>query len=297
MFMESSRTSSESSTESLTVRRLLVDLHQGFSRHWNGGDAFRTAFANALSMSFPVGEQFFIESVRKGLVHLPDGAPEQRLHGLARGFIGQEATHRQLHGQFNDWLSKQGLHNHWAPRAKWRIERARTWRRSHGAENEHLHELAITAAFEHYTAIFGDLVLRHKDQQGDLLEDAEPMLQLLWRWHAAEETEHKAVAFDLFHALGGSYRLRLAWFVFVTCQFAVDVLRQTCNNLWHDGRLFHPSTWWSGLRFAFGPQGLTWRFTGPVLAYLRRDFHPNQVGDNQLAKDWLDAHARQWRAV
>lgn len=50
----------------LTVRRLSVDLSQGFSRHWNGGDAFLTAYANALSMSFPVGEQSFIDAVKAG---------------------------------------------------------------------------------------------------------------------------------------------------------------------------------------------------------------------------------------
>ena len=50
----------------LTVRRLSVDLSQGFSRHWHGGDAFLTAYANALSMSFPVGEQSFIDAVKAG---------------------------------------------------------------------------------------------------------------------------------------------------------------------------------------------------------------------------------------
>ena len=46
--------------------RLLIDLEAPIARHWNGGDAFRTAYFNALSMSFPVGEQFFIDSVRDG---------------------------------------------------------------------------------------------------------------------------------------------------------------------------------------------------------------------------------------
>ncbi len=31
-----------------------------------------------------------------------------------------------------------------------------------------------------------------------------------WRWHAAEELEHKAVAFDLFERLAGGYVLRVA---------------------------------------------------------------------------------------
>ena len=50
----------------LTVRRLRVDLDTPLAAQW-AGDAFRTAFFNALSMSFPAGEQLFIDSVRKGL--------------------------------------------------------------------------------------------------------------------------------------------------------------------------------------------------------------------------------------
>ena len=57
------------------VRRLLVDLDTPLPRHWCGGDAFRTAWFNALSMSFPVGEQFFIDAVRTGAATL---LPEQR---------------------------------------------------------------------------------------------------------------------------------------------------------------------------------------------------------------------------
>ena len=52
----------------LTVRRLRVDLDTPLPRHW-AGDAFRTAFFNALSMSFPAGEQLFIDSVRRGLAN------------------------------------------------------------------------------------------------------------------------------------------------------------------------------------------------------------------------------------
>ena len=101
----------------LTVRRLLVDLEAPIERLWNGGDAFRTAWFNALSMSFPVGEQFFIDSVREGVKQL---SPEQREAFAAEvaGFIGQEATHRRIHGLFNAHLERQGLVNHWEVRAR-----------------------------------------------------------------------------------------------------------------------------------------------------------------------------------
>ena len=97
----------------LVVRRLLIDLETPFARHWNGGDAFRTAWFNALSMSFPVGEQFFIDSVKMGLKALPDDRREA-MAGEIQGFIGQEATHRRIHALFNDQPQAQGHVHAWA---------------------------------------------------------------------------------------------------------------------------------------------------------------------------------------
>lgn len=71
----------------LTVRRLLIDLRPPFAGRWNGGCAFCSALFNALSMSFPVGEQYVIDSVRNGLKALPD-AERERLAPEVQGFIG-----------------------------------------------------------------------------------------------------------------------------------------------------------------------------------------------------------------
>src|SRR6476660_6816050 len=104
----------------LVVRRLLVDMEQPIARHWCAGDAFRTALFDALSMSFPVGEQFFIDSVRRGFEALPaDRQP--RFRAEVQGFIGQEATHRRLHSLYNGHLADRGLVNHWEPRARARL--------------------------------------------------------------------------------------------------------------------------------------------------------------------------------
>ena len=78
----------------LVVRRLLIDLNTPFAGRWNGGDAFRSAFFSALSMSFPVGEQYFMDSVRAGLKTLPP-AERERFAPEVQGFVGQEATHRR----------------------------------------------------------------------------------------------------------------------------------------------------------------------------------------------------------
>lgn len=267
----------------LVVRRLLIDLSSEFPRHWFAGDAFQTALFNALSMSFPVGEQFFIDSVRNGFKALP---PEQqeRFKDEVQGFVGQEATHRRIHGLFNEQLERQGFVNAWGPRAARRIEPLQ--------RADPRHALAITAANEHFTAIFAEWMLA----QADRLADAEPRLAAMWLWHSSEESEHKSTAFDLYQALGGDHRWRVRWMWSVTVFFTLDLLRQTTSNLWRDGQLFRWRTWRSAAAFFFGRRGLVRECFGPWRAYFARDFHPHQQHSTR-AEDWLAAHRALYTVV
>jgi predicted metal-dependent hydrolase len=267
----------------LVVRRLLVDLEAPIARHWCGGDAFRTALFNALSMSFPIGEQFFIDAVRDGAKGLPD--PErERFRSQVTGFIGQEATHRRLHGLFNAHLEARGLVNSWGPRALKRAQRL--------ADADPRHAVAATAAYEHFTAM---LALRLLSRPDELPTDDE-RLRTFWMWHAAEECEHKTVAFDLYRLLGGDDRWRLRWFVRVTILFSIDLARQTTSNLRRDGTLWHAATWANGARFLFGRAGLVRDLWRPWRAYFRRDFHPSQQ-DDRLSRRWLAENDDRFVAV
>ena len=157
----------------LVVRRLLVDMEAPIARHWCAGDAFRTALFNALSMSFPVGEQFFIDSVRNGAKALPPEKQEQ-FRREVQGFIGQEATHRRLHALYNAHLEKLGLVNAWEPRARKRLKLLE--------KVDVRHSLAITAANEFFTALLADWMLHI----ADLLGDRDARLKTLWLWHSAD---------------------------------------------------------------------------------------------------------------
>jgi predicted metal-dependent hydrolase len=267
----------------LVVRRLLIDLETPFARHWCGGDAFRTALFNALSMSFPVGEQFFIDSVRNGFKALPADRQESFKREV-QGFVGQEATHRRIHALFNGHLEKQGLINAWAPRALKRLKLLE------GADPRHW--LAITAANEHFTAIFAEWMLRNHDW----LDGSEARLKTMWLWHSAEESEHKSTAFDLYQALGGSHAWRIIWFRRVTLIFLGDTLRQTVNNLRRDGTLWKWSTWKSAGEYLFGKRGLIRQSYKPWKDYLRRDFHPSQQ-ESDLSQRWLEDNVREFTPV
>ena len=290
------------------VRRLLIDLETPPARHWCGGDAFRTAWFNALSMSFPSGEQFFIDAVKAGVQTLleerpqaagtpppPEGvessgkatltqAERARFEGAVKAFIGQEATHRRIHALFNTHLAARGLVNHWEARAlrRMRVFEGKDVRGPVGA----------TAATEHLTSILAEYLL------GDpwTLEGAEPRFVTMWLWHASEETEHRATAFDVYRALGGNEAWRLRFFRVVTTLFVIDSLRQTINNLWHDGTLWQWRTWTSGWRLLFGRRGLIRTLAGPWRRYRRADFHPGQQ-DASRAVVWLREHATQFEVV
>ncbi len=267
----------------LVVRRLLVDMEAPIERHWCGGDAFRTALFNALSMSFPIGEQFFIDSVRNGFKALP-ADQQDKYRAEVQGFIGQEATHRRLHALFNGHLEKQGLVNAWAPRAQQRLGLLEG--------QDPRHALGITAANEHFTAIMADWMLANPDLMGS----ADQRLSTLWLWHSAEESEHKSTAFDLYQALGGSHEWRLTWFRRITIIFLGDLLRQTVANLRTDGTLWKWSTWKSAAGYLFGKRGLIRQTYGPWRQYKARDFHPRQQ-DSALSERWLREHSDQYTPV
>jgi uncharacterized protein len=281
-------------THSLPIRKILVNLSQGFERHWFRGasgqtDAYRTQYLNAMSMSFPSGEQYFIDSVRAVADRLNDSPEHMRLKSLIKDFAAQEATHRQVHSLMNAQLEKHGLKNDWEPRTLARIARF-AWMNP-------LHHLAMTAAYEHYTSVMSSMMLRHDS----LTEGMSPTMRSLWRWHAMEETEHKAVAFDVYQAVSGHTGWRRRWFLFAMMAFAVDGTRQTLMNLSRDGTLFKLSTWTSAAQFFFGRPsrggGWMWLCATPLLSYLRKDFHPNDHDSREDLARYARAHAQEWRLI
>lgn len=269
--------------QTLPVRRLHSDLTLPFAQRWNGNDAFRSALMNALSMSFPHGEQFFIDSVKAGVQKL---APELReaFAKEVKGFIGQEATHRHLHALFNRQLEAQGFDN--------LIERRAMRRTKNNAHLDVRLHVAATAGLEHITALFANWLLRTPSA----LQDTEPRLKTFWLWHSAEETEHRSVAFDVYRALGGNEKYRLLIFKYVTFMFLLDLTLQTMLNLWHDRSLLRWSTWVSGARLLFARDGLIRSNYRGWQAYLSPAFHPGQH-DPALSEQWLTANHDQFTVL
>ena len=118
-------------------------------------------------------------------------------------------------------------------------------------------------------------------------EGMHPQFKELWRWHAIEETEHKAVAYDVYQQAVGSYWLRVLTMIQVTIMFCLRTSIYQAVFLWKDGQLFNPKTWWQGIRFYFLRPGLVRRILPEYLDYFRRDFHPWMHDNRELLQHWL----------
>lgn len=268
----------------MTIRHLDIDLSQGFEPHWNGGDAYRSQLFNALSFMFPVGEQFFIDAVRHFLPEVERQGNTQLAEDI-KLFAGQEATHRHLHQQYNDHLLAMG-YDAWVERTLQRVMHLTR----HSSPK---FKLAITVAYEHFTAVLGDGLLRRASWS----EHMTPMMRALWQWHAAEESEHKAVAMDTYNAVGGGYLMRVSLFLLISIEFNIWVAIQTGKMLRRDGLLFKWSTHRSALGFWFGRDGVAWHTLPHWLAYFKPRFHPWQHDNQALLERWRQQNAQSYRTV
>jgi predicted metal-dependent hydrolase len=253
----------------IVVRRPALDPWSELPRYWNRGEPFATHFLNALSSVFPPGEAFFVRSV----LHYRDQIDDPGLQARIRGFAGQEGQHSHQHDRHLDLLLEQG-YTALATRNRF-ADRLMQWslRRMPAAS------LAGTAALEHLTALLARRLLSDPERWTGQMD---ARMAPLWLWHALEEAEHKAVAFDVLERVAPSRALRNVQLAQNTVGLFVEILDRTLYMLWKDGLLFRRAVWADGLRFLFGREGFL-RGLGPdYWPWYRRDFHPNDVDDTQL---------------
>lgn len=263
---------------SLVARVPEIDWDVGFERHWNAGDPVDTHAFNALSFLFPQGESFFIAVAKEVAAGVP-GLGETPLGKEVAGFVAQESVHSCEHAAYNAVLRSQGFSNvvHDYVAALQAHARRRL---------SPLSRLAVVCAYEHYTAVLGNFILCNPQ----VLARAQPDMALVWGWHAAEETEHKAVCFDLYRAAGGRWPRRVFWFLLVSLNFQLVFGRLYASMLYRDGCLRRwrlPRTLASGLRFFFGARGVGWHLLWYGLHYLGPGFHPWQQDNRAELDGWL----------
>lgn len=261
------------SEPSMTVRNVRFAIGEDIPRHWHGGRRAVTAFFDNLSVFFPAGERFFVASVRAHERFVKDEA----LLRDVRAFCGQEGIHGREHVRYNEMLHAQG----YPVRAM--EERVVRLLRAVRRVTPPRQRLAATCALEHFTALMAQLLLADPR----MLEGAHPVMAALWRWHAAEENEHRAVAFDVFRAAGGTYRERVAVMAAATIIFWAKVLEQQVRMMRADGILSSLGEWSALVRFLFVDPGAMSRLVRPYLAYYRPGFHPSDLDCHELVERWV----------
>ena len=240
-------------------------------RWWLNGDPIATAFYNALSVTFPKGEGYFVDSVRQ----FREGTPP-KLRAEINAFIKQEVIHTREHVAFNRHVVDQGYDI--AP-----LDRDVDAALALTKGRPPIASLAATTALEHFTAMLAHELIadpRH-------LAGGDPQAAALWRWHAAEEIEHKGVAYDTWlHATrdwsrARRWRVKSLVMLITTWRFFTGRTRGILELLRQDG-LTGPRIWARLAWYALGNPGMARKISGVWLAYFLPGFHPWKHDDRAL---------------
>lgn len=246
-------------------------------RFWFNNDPFRTRVFDALSLTFPDGERYFIQSVRL----FRDKIKDPNLQNKVADFIRQEAQHGIAHDKMNQLMKNQGqpvddFINFLNKRFKHLLE-----------NRSPEYNIAITAASEHLTALMAETFYGNKET----LKDAHPYVRALLAWHSIEEMEHRDVAFDVMKDVAKvSERTRKQALLITTGLMYGFTMYRTNIMLKHDGfsALQRAKMFRKGLPWFFGKNGHLTRMLPQYKDWFKQDFHPSQHPIIAQYQVWID---------
>ena len=269
--------------EEIKVRRVNFKFNSDNPRFYYKNNPFSTHFINALHIVFPTGERFFVNSVLKHKAEIK----EDKLKKQVKNFCGQEGVHSAMHEKFwkilndNGYIIK-GYENHIDKLlhkiiAKINLE---------GTRINNI-DLAATVCLEHFTALFGHAIFMHVKTNKEIVPED---IAELFQWHAAEEIEHKNVAFDVFQNVDKDEHLKRSILMPVVTALLYFYLSVGTMMLMYQDRKF--------LSLIKLPKQF-YEFTTGLLndlhsdlyneyfSFFRKDFHPSDLNDYHLAEDFF----------
>lgn len=244
-------------------------------RWWLGGDPYASSMFNALSITFPKGEAFFIESVR----NFRDGAPP-KLEAEINAFIKQEVMHSREHISFNKRVADTGYD---LTLLEADVEEALALTKN----RPEILNLAVTMALEHFTAILAKFILEDKKH----FSETEHELGDMWRWHAVEEIEHKGVAYDTWmHATRDwsrfkRWKVKSIMMLLITRLFWAKRVRGAVELLRQDGMDVGKARW-GVLKYLFVSPGMLTKLVPEWIAYFLPGFHPWNADDRHFVQSF-----------
>ncbi len=272
-----------SGAPAIKVRKMDFPFGDITEKYFFDNNSIISTYMAALSATFPPGEKGFIDSVR----NYRDQITDPELQESIKGFIGQEGHHSYQHKAINKVLNDLGLFVH-------RIEEDLEKKISHDKGRLDKRDfLASTVGMEHITAIMAEYILENQHVLDPLPASARELLL----WHAVEEIEHKAVAFDVYEAcVGGRRRLHIVMGI------------QTALFLWQVGLYQVSLLRWAkkmpsmrdvvgAAKFFLGKGGLARNIVKPYLDYYRDDFHPWDNDNTALINKWKESNIQGTTSV
>ncbi len=255
-------------------RRMNFPFKQTHKRFFFDDNPLKSVYWAALSATFPAGEKEFIDSVRL----YKDKVNDPKLMEQVKGFIGQEGHHSGQHMQMNKQLRELGLD---AVRLEKHLER--DIKKFIPTRPDRV-RLALTVGMEHITAIMADHALNHPET----FDGMDDTIRELLLWHAVEEIEHKAVAFDVFMMCDGDRKLLHKCLKLATRLFVVRISCYMVGLLWWSRSLPRWRHIKSFYRMLFSDKGVISSIRKPYKDYFREDFHPWDHQNQALVDHWKE---------
>ncbi len=271
----------------IQARKVHFDLSD-IPLHWIPGHPVASHVISVLNIVLPAMERWFVVTLNEALPLVKDPV----LADDIRGFIGQEATHADVHERaLHEFMVARGVD----PRplldqVEFFISHTLGPTRSTDPRRRLNHlcdRLWLMAAIEHYTALLGDFALNSSWDH----HNAHPTMVDMFRWHGAEEVEHRNVAHDVAAYFHHSYPDRIRSMVLAMALLGVFFERATWYLVKTDPAV--RIGWWKThrLMLADSRKGLLPNFArlfgANTLQYLRPGFSPEEMGSTAQAVAYL----------
>lgn len=260
--------------------KLDFGLDETIPRYWVDGCPFRTRIMDAMQITFPEGERYFITAVRA----FKDDITDPKQLEDVKAFTRQEAQHGIAHTKYNELLKKQGL-----PVDEILQENKSMIRDKYLAKFSDEFNVALTAGFEHFTALMAEAFFARKY----VSEGFDPRMRTMFAWHAVEEMEHRSVAFDVMQKVAKVGYFKRSWaMAYGTLEttrsmfsIANTMLKADGFTRWERLKLLGKNLGWM-----YGRKGVFSSFTKPLLSYFRPSFHPEEIPVVHNYPAWISAY-------
>lgn len=258
-------------TDNIAPRRFRIQYQgsEGINKHWVQKNGFLTHWMNAYTLTIPDGEDFNVRTIRSYIDEIND----EELKRTAQGFVAQELSHGKAHEKFFEVLKSQGYRSG----LFLGLYRLISYKIMEPLSTK-LSKLAFVVAIERINEVIAEVNL-----ESGILDDSPESAAMLYKWHFAEEIEHKSVAFDIYQNVSGN-RFMLAYSTTICYLFNMLFLvlgAISCSV--QDGSILNPKNWLRGFRYFFTKEKFFWRVTWGCMELLGKHFHPSQSYNLHLA--------------